>query len=640
MYGAKAELSDVALAVKGNLKAQFKITSGEQELRTEIFAINNGEALDAGDGDWAGDLDGHNLDEMAQDIEDTKAAVSEMESDVSELKSGLSEMQTATAKDVGKALKAKTVTDGKVTEWEFGEAGGADPEEIEQAVSDWLDEHPEATTTVEDGSITEAKLVTALIPTLKNNYVTPQMYGAVGDGVADDTEALQDAFDSGYDVYIPDGTYMTSGIDIANKTNITFGNVILKANTDYQPYIVNVTAPIYTRGTLILEGNNRKALVGIRFSGASKSVIDGISVSYTLLWGVIIGSPMVVNRIDAAYCGYSVPITASYKSNYILSIDNKMGGWESAVLESEDTFPCLLNDNSGYVSMQSNSWVCRINSYDSETSELKAWEAAANKVPSDYLSKDCYLLGGGAVKIIGVSGLVDIMCLDTRLGPVGLGMYTQYGQFIHTMYSQSDRVVVYTNSYNLGTFYGSMTAESVKSGYWFVSDYYDYSLLGLISTNYNNPLYSNQVQSIANGNNPRTNPLLAEAILRRLIPGGYKWAGTVEINEQTGQPYIIRNNDTIILSLIDNSYRGDGFQGDYNPWGLKILHFMPTAASSGNITIKCSDTLKNAGYTIRNGTDGELIFTRPSSFFKAYIYLLNKEFVVSTETIQIQEADT
>ena len=33
-------------------------------------------------------------------------------------------MKTATAEDVGKALKAKTVTDGEVTEWEFGEAGG------------------------------------------------------------------------------------------------------------------------------------------------------------------------------------------------------------------------------------------------------------------------------------------------------------------------------------------------------------------------------------------------------------------------------------------------------------------------------------------------------------------------------------
>lgn len=35
---------------------------------------------------------------------------------------------------------------------------GIDPADVEQAVSDWLDEHPEATTTVQDGSITEAKL--------------------------------------------------------------------------------------------------------------------------------------------------------------------------------------------------------------------------------------------------------------------------------------------------------------------------------------------------------------------------------------------------------------------------------------------------------------------------------------------------
>lgn len=36
--------------------------------------------------------------------------------------------------------------------------GSADPAVIEAAVSDWLDQHPEATTTVEDGSITKAKL--------------------------------------------------------------------------------------------------------------------------------------------------------------------------------------------------------------------------------------------------------------------------------------------------------------------------------------------------------------------------------------------------------------------------------------------------------------------------------------------------
>lgn len=94
MYGAKAELSDVALAVKGNLKAQFKITSGEQELRTEIFTISNGEALDADDGDWAGDLDGHNLDEMAESIETLQTDMTTVNNDVSELKEDIRQGET------------------------------------------------------------------------------------------------------------------------------------------------------------------------------------------------------------------------------------------------------------------------------------------------------------------------------------------------------------------------------------------------------------------------------------------------------------------------------------------------------------------------------------------------------------------
>lgn len=43
--------------------------------------------------------------------------------ELTDVKDNLNQMSTATQADVGKALKAKTVTDGKVTEWEFGEAG-------------------------------------------------------------------------------------------------------------------------------------------------------------------------------------------------------------------------------------------------------------------------------------------------------------------------------------------------------------------------------------------------------------------------------------------------------------------------------------------------------------------------------------
>lgn len=44
--------------------------------------------------------------------------------EISQLKEDLSAINTATSDDVGKALKVKTVTNGKVTEWEFGTAGG------------------------------------------------------------------------------------------------------------------------------------------------------------------------------------------------------------------------------------------------------------------------------------------------------------------------------------------------------------------------------------------------------------------------------------------------------------------------------------------------------------------------------------
>ena len=91
-YGVRAELTQLALAIKGSIKAQFKITSGDQVLRTEIFTINNGDALDADDGDWAGDIDGHDLDEMAESIETLETAVGTLQTDVSGVKEDLQEL--------------------------------------------------------------------------------------------------------------------------------------------------------------------------------------------------------------------------------------------------------------------------------------------------------------------------------------------------------------------------------------------------------------------------------------------------------------------------------------------------------------------------------------------------------------------
>ena len=93
----------------------------------------------------------------------------------------------------------------------------ANDETVGQAVNDWLDNHPEATTTVQDGSLTEAKFSDSLKLKAIKDYVTPQMYGALADGVADDLTPIQNAINSGYSVYFPAGDYRVSGSIIVNN---------------------------------------------------------------------------------------------------------------------------------------------------------------------------------------------------------------------------------------------------------------------------------------------------------------------------------------------------------------------------------------------------------------------------------------
>lgn len=85
----------------------------------------------------------------------------------------------------------------------------------EEAVNKWLDEHPEATTTVQDGAITEKKLNEELGQTLqrvRRDLINVKNFGAVGDGVTDDSDAFISAINYANEntlgLYVPYGEYI------------------------------------------------------------------------------------------------------------------------------------------------------------------------------------------------------------------------------------------------------------------------------------------------------------------------------------------------------------------------------------------------------------------------------------------------
>lgn len=76
-------------------------------------------------------------------------------------------------------------------------------EVINQYTKKWLDDHPEATTTVQDKSLEISKLTDTARLFLYKDYVIPEMFGAVGDGVTDDTKAIINTINFGIENNIP-----------------------------------------------------------------------------------------------------------------------------------------------------------------------------------------------------------------------------------------------------------------------------------------------------------------------------------------------------------------------------------------------------------------------------------------------------
>lgn len=186
-----------------------------------------------------------------------------------------------------KAVKAVTNTlEGRIFSAEQKIEQGLDNEQIAtkaaSAIEEWFDAHPEATTTVQDASLTEDKFSGELKLQTLNNYITPGMIGAVCDGITDDNEKLQEAINKAS----AEGKYVRIDEDIAIANTVTlpdYSHLVIDRDV-----VVNIIADVdgFAIGSYVaIEGFGRiKVTINgythtcITFNAARYSTVKDISI--------------------------------------------------------------------------------------------------------------------------------------------------------------------------------------------------------------------------------------------------------------------------------------------------------------------------------------------------------------------------
>lgn len=229
------------------------------------------------------------------------------------------------------------------------------------AIDDWLDNHPEATTTVQDGSLTEAKFSSALKLSTVKDYVTPEMFGAAGDGVSDDSAYVEAAVAHclqygktlvGVNNYYINGVMDVSNIniDFTAATIITTGGVVVNGSRDkiiklgiveaygvqYGNYLANVIGlTIKNCSTCrIFASNITHFEVGVALDA------DGAGTAYNICEFLLLYDNLTSVRLNPVNSGYVTEnkffggrwtVTKSFINNYrssirLISIGNNESG--------------------------------------------------------------------------------------------------------------------------------------------------------------------------------------------------------------------------------------------------------------------------------------------------------------------------
>lgn len=202
-------------------------------------------------------------------------------------------------------------------------------------------------------------IVDAINEVTKKPIATPEIYGAVGDGVTDDSAALQAAVSSNAIVYLKDNaTYY-----IANTVNVPKGHKIIGAGALLVEDGVN---------GLVLNGNNE--IEGITFNDNGSTYQNSTAIIYALQSDNLSIHDCKFTDIHHGYC-----IHIEY-SNYIDIFNNYVNGYAyAAIMLSSTCTHIKVNQNkvlNGY-------WIGNNNRYPICVSGYT--DSSTNHGPAEYI---------------------------------------------------------------------------------------------------------------------------------------------------------------------------------------------------------------------------------------------------------------